>query len=91
MTRFQPIVEMQPSRSKNCAHEPKPSAFVRGRLYRVYLAAPTTKFSKCDSPAGLTVEGVNYARRFVEGQGTANQDFSVAPLWLVNSGAVPRK
>ena len=48
---------------------------------------PTTTLLKETTVTGLTVEGLNYATRFVEGQSTVNPDFSVAPLWLVSSWA----
>ena len=48
---------------------------------------PTTALLKETTVTGLTVEGLNYATRFVEGQSTVNPDFSVAPMWLVSSWA----
>ena len=59
--------------------------------HREYMAFgagyPTTSFLKRTTITDLTVEGLTYATRFVEGQSTVTPDFSVAPMWLVSSWA----
>ncbi|MBF0562388.1 MAG: hypothetical protein HQL37_10280, partial [Alphaproteobacteria bacterium] len=61
------------------------------RDYMAFAAGfPTTTLLKCTTVTDLTVEGLTYATRFVEGQSTVTPDFTIAPLWLVSSwtGAV---
>ena len=58
------------------------------REYMAFAAGyPTNTLLKQTVITDLTVEGLNYATRFVEGQATVTPDFSVAPLWLVSSWA----
>ncbi len=58
------------------------------REYMAFAAGyPTTALLKATTITDLSVEGLNYATRFVEGQVTVTPDFSVAPVWLVSSWA----
>ena len=54
------------------------------RQYMAFAAGyPSTALLKQTTITDLTVEGLNFATRFVEGQTTVTPDFSVAPLWVV--------
>ena len=56
------------------------------REYMAFAAGyPSTALLKQTTITDLTVEGLNYATRFVEGQATVTPDFSVAPLWLISA------
>ncbi|CAK0741992.1 Pectate_lyase_3 domain-containing protein [Azospirillaceae bacterium] len=58
------------------------------RQYSAFDAGyPATALLKQTTITDLTVEGLSYATRFVEGQTQVTPDFSVAPMWLVSAYA----